>query len=766
MKHAKVVLSLLLISSSSAMLAHSEATPYFNARSQSANLALEMVGQEGYINRYESDGNYTVFSLTPAYQQSFRQGDIACCLFGSDLVKSGDCSQLNISGSQVPNRGSKDWLADYFGLPTDFKSTIQFNPRISNVLVDANFFFGLDEWWHPGMYFRMHIPFVHTRWELDYCETSSKGVKDHPFGYFSGNNPTEFSTTGIGNKNSELLSKASDFFSDCKAPNLSNKLLNGPITTFNKDLPSTACDDLIAQLDTITYNDCIVFEPLNYARWAGCDCSPLTKSGVADWRFTLGYNAYMSDKFHVGFGLTGAAPTGNRPHGQFLFEPIIGNGNHWELGGQFTSHYRFCRSEDENKGFTAYLDVNLTHLFKTRQTRSFDLKGKPNSRYMLAQKFGETTTLGTAALQRCLRNTNESGLRGTVLTDVRESPAQFKNVFAPVANLTTVDVDVNIGAQIDLALMLNYTSCNWSFDLGYNLWARTCERIKLNCKCPTRLADGHTWALKGDAHVYGAYAGETAANQCTPNCSSESNNVSFVMRLAPNTPYPLGATQSKSTIHKGTNDTNNAVASYGIDNNPTPPTRQTFFNQGIDNPRTAIARDHQSMAANYSDITDPGTDQNWLRSENNAYTQLAGTNTAFNNNIDPLVANQLIMSSQCPVFITEDDIDFDGAATKGLSHKVFGHVSYQWINSERDYTPFLGFGGSGEFASNSGDCCPTSCPTTTSSSSSSSTSCSTSSSTCCKTDCNTSCKDSCKLGCKRCALSQWSVWIKGGVSFN
>ncbi len=748
MKHTKIIVSLLLISSASMALAHSSATPYFNIRSQSANLALEMVGQEEYINRYESDGNYTVFSLTPAYQQSFDKSALACCLFGNDLVKCGDCSQLTISGSEFAKRGDKDWLADYFGLPTDFKSTIQFNPRISNVLVDANFYLGLDEWWHPGMFFKMHIPFVHTRWELDYCETfSAKGTNNHPFGYFSGNNPAtgspNFCTDGIGNVRSELLCSAENFFSDCKSPSLSNNLTYGPL-----EGTPTNCETLIDSLDTIVYSDCIVFEPLNFARWAGCDCSPLTKSGVAEWRFTLGYNAYMNDKFHVGFGVTGAAPTGNRPHGQFLFEPIIGNGNHWELGGQFTSHYRFWQSEDEEKSFTGYLDANLTHLFKTRQTRSFDLKGKPNSRYMLAQKLGNPCFLGNATLQKCIESSTNSERHGLVTSGLTKAASQFKNVFTPVANLTTVDVDVNIGAQIDLVLMLNYTTHNWSFDLGYNLWARTCERIKLNCKCPTRLADGQTWALKGDAHVYGANDGCVNTLLCSTSCAS-GGNMNYPTGVGTNSPYALGATQSKATIHKGTNDTVNVKPFDSTSAQLT-----GYANQGVDSPRFAVAQIDLELC----NTLDFG-----IRSRSG----LRQVFSALNNKISSgdgcnLTDLKRIMNSKNPIYLTENDIDFDGAATKGLSHKVFGHVSYQWLNEERDYTPFLGLGGSGEFVNNDGDCCPTSCPTTTTSSSS----CGSSSSTCCKTDCKTDCKEKCKLDCKRCALSQWSVWVKGGISFN
>lgn len=739
MKHSKVVVSLLLLSCASMVLADS-ATPYFNARSQSANVALEMVGQQGYINRYDTAGeNYSVLSLAVGYQRSFRPGDIACCLFGQDLVSGKGCPQINITGSAIGSaRGSKDWLADYFGLARDFSGSVKFSPQVSNVLVDLNFYMGLDSF-KEGMFFEMHVPFVHTRWDLDYCETvTAKGTLSHPFGYFTGNNPggtNGVDTSNLGNNRSELLNTARDFFSNQKVPNLSNTLVYSNNANAATDMAPNQ-DPLIIGLGEVSYTDAITFESLNYSRWA---CDALKKNGVADLRFTLGYNPYNGEKFHVGFGLTGAAPTGNRPHGEYLFEPILGNGNHWELGGQFTSHYRFWTSEDEEKHFTAYLDANLTHLFKARQTRSFDLKGKPNSRYALAQKLGESCYLHNATLQA----TETTNFNFSV-SDVSKATAEFKNAYAPVANLTTVDVDVNIGAQIDMGLMFNYTMRNWSFDLGYNLWARTCERIKLNCDCPTRLADGATWALKGTAQVYGVALDRTKANALMYAAAESGGTVSAFQvgngdaidttgELDSGNPYVLGATQSKATIHGGPTTRTAIEDKTGSFN--------TRNNNSIDSPRYAIAVGPVGVTS----LT-LGSNPN----PTNVYMPLDANRTSRSD--DDL--NGRVFTSKNPIYLTENDLDLDGARTKGLSHKVFGHISYQWTNKD-SYVPYLGLGASGEFLNASGDCCATSCST---SSSSTSSTCSTSSSSCCNTSCDS--------GCKRCGLSQWSVWVKGGISFN
>ena len=74
--------------------------------------------------------------------------------------------------------------------------------------------------------------------------------------------------------------------------------------------------------------------------------------------------------------MIGAAPTGKRPKAEYLFEPMVGNGGHWEVGAAFTSHMLFWSSESGESHAGGYLDVNVTHLLKAHQKRCFDLCNK------------------------------------------------------------------------------------------------------------------------------------------------------------------------------------------------------------------------------------------------------------------------------------------------------------------------------------------------------------------------------------------------------
>ncbi len=173
-------------------------TPFFYPRSQSEDAARDLVGWTQLINLYDMCGVYGVVGFTPEYTRSFKPCNIAQTLFGLDLLSSSDincnlcdddtrCGFIKVSGSLVPNRGCTDWLADYFGLPTDYQSILTFEPRVTNLMIDLSFYLGLDEW-VDGLYLRFHAPVVHTRWDLNFCEkVLDRGSSAYLPGYFNEN---------------------------------------------------------------------------------------------------------------------------------------------------------------------------------------------------------------------------------------------------------------------------------------------------------------------------------------------------------------------------------------------------------------------------------------------------------------------------------------------------------------------------------------------------------------------------------------------------
>ena len=149
----------------------------------------------------------------------------------------------------------------------------------------------------------------------------------------------------------------------------------------------------------------------------------------------------------------------------------------------------------------------------------------------------------------------EYNLRGVVDGERITPTFQYKKEVTPVANLTTLPIQVEIGVQADLALLLNYTAKQNSFSIGYGFWGRSCEKIQF---CTSTPFDTAQWTVKGDAHVFGF---ENNASQ---------------------TAIALSATQSEATIHRGLNfPKSGAVTNAEIATGKT--------NPNIDNPALAVS---------------------------------------------------------------------------------------------------------------------------------------------------------------------------------
>jgi hypothetical protein len=478
----KQLLCLTALISAGQLFGDAGTTTQIVPRSQSFNAARQMVGWNNPnwgINRYPQDKYYSSFNATFAYTRTFRDDRLTRALFGDDLV-CGECDDLaiKISGSAIENRASTDWLADNFGLPRNFQSTVSFKPTISNFILDFSFYAGFDAWL-DGSYFRVHAPFVHTKWNLNAKESVSQIGSDSAGSYFQGYFSSN--TVPVANMNTQFLNYA-----------------NGCVPRINNDYNSAD------QYTCLTSGNCtelgdITWNSLCCSRISNdCDCdnNAMTRNGLAEIRAVLGWN-FLNDEeeqYHVGIGIYAAAPTGTKigsdkncdgdGHGRYLFEPIVGNGHHWELGAQITAHHIFWNSQDASKSLGVYLEANATHLFAASQVRCFDLDSAgSNSRYMIAQLLDS--------------NRNSSPRLGD---SVDAAGLEFANVYAPVANITRRNVSSIIAVQGDVALSLAYQSGNFQWDVGYNFWGRTCEDLCIDNCCPTPVGN---WALKGDQRVYG-----------------------------------------------------------------------------------------------------------------------------------------------------------------------------------------------------------------------------------------------------------------------
>jgi hypothetical protein len=400
-------------------------------RSQAVNAARELAGWQRLIFRPNLTNTNTTIAITPEYTHSFSPKHMIEALFG--------CNELAFSGSQVIDRNPTDILADYFGLPSDFQSFVQFDPVIVNFVMDFDWYIGLDGW-ASGLYVRVHAPIVHSKWDLQMVECiADPGTTftSYPAGYLAAT-PLELTALTVG--------------------------------------PIAPTDVTTVFQGNAKFGD--MNEPLKFGKIFGRQ----SVTQIAELWFAVGYNFLLSDWYHAGFAIRTAAPTGTLRNSEFLFEPIAGNDHHWELGAGFTGHVDFWTEEEKNQKMSLFFDANITHMFVSRQRRSFDLT--PNgcgSRYMLLQQIYPPAV----------------GLHIDVAPNDVVAPNQYQGFLVPAINKTTLKADISVPVQADMVLKFGYQRGGFEFDVGYNLWIRSKE------KCHGRECLEDCWAVKGDAQIYG-----------------------------------------------------------------------------------------------------------------------------------------------------------------------------------------------------------------------------------------------------------------------
>jgi hypothetical protein len=287
------------------------------------------------------------------------------------------------------------------------------------------------------------------------------------------------------------------------------------------------------------------------------------------------------------------------------------------------------------------------------------LIGKPLSRYALAKKMMPTGTNLTA---------------GTAPSATNAVPAlQFADIYAPVANISTQKVKSSFGVQADLVAMFTFVCHGWSWDLGYNFFGMSSEKLKLRTD-----------------------------DSCDTSCGSSS----MVTAFPANTWALAGSSALGSPQSYGFNGTTKVGLSRTLSGST------VFASSVIDSPTFAFAGDGVTPLT----------------------TVASGTTQ--------------VTTSLTPIAIAVTDLDIKGAETRVISHSIFTHVNYTWIDRE-DWVPFVGFGFQAEFGQNGG-CGTNDCGTTT---------------TTTTMPTSSSCSDDGSSSLNT-ALSQWGVWIKGGVSFN
>ncbi len=180
------------------------------------------------------------------------------------------------------------------------------------------------------------------------------------------------------------------------------------------------------------------------------------KMGFADIEVQVGYKWGEADDGHADLYAGVVIPTGNKPCGRFVFEPIVGNNQHFGILFGGTLAKEIYGTSKQSLFFV--LSSNGRYLFHNTQCRSFDLKDKHWGRYM---EVYENLAAAQAAFDA---PTVEAGDHGS-----------------PGINVFTQKMRVSPGFAHQMNAAFMYKEKRLGSEVGYNLITRQAEKTCLRC---------------------------------------------------------------------------------------------------------------------------------------------------------------------------------------------------------------------------------------------------------------------------------------------
>lgn len=190
-----------------------------------------------------------------------------------------------------------------------------------------------------------------------------------------------------------------------------------------------------------------------------------TKTKLADMEVKLGYEWLDNAPCHLETYIGVLLPFGNTPNAEYLFEPVAGFGKHFGILFGSALGIEIWSSDDNERSLRVEQATHSQYLFSRTQTRSFDLKYKPWSRYLPVyenqQEAQQAATIGSVYLS------------------------------TPGINMFTRELDVKPGYSLNTNTALVYYHKQYHMEVGYNFFARQAECLELACEWNKEVALQH-----------------------------------------------------------------------------------------------------------------------------------------------------------------------------------------------------------------------------------------------------------------------------------
>lgn len=381
-----LLLALLSVSSTHAYQ-YSQKT-FLMPRAVGVNKAMEHTTWHSHIykNRCHDHNLYSHFQITPFYQHSMNRDEVGR-YFGLNRCGVGcKTNSFTIGDGSLEGDQAPDIDGSRLIGGGEFLSgTVTFNPDQEIFGSRFDFFQYFNTPW-KGLFFKASFPLVHVSNDMNMCISGDKAVTlaGHQF-------------------------TLRDFFA--------GNVRVEDDQTFLRD-------------------------PLTHAKI----CGRRSATGVADLDLALGYRYFHSEKRHVLFNVLVTIPTGNKVRGEYLFEPIYGNGQHAGLGVGIDGSMQMWQGKQGEVWFDA--GVQYKYLFEGTERRTLGINGMPFGHYFLMSS---------------------------------EHIVGIAKPFFPGANELTRQLRVQPGSQFDALAHFSFKCCEFVADIGYNLYWKDKESVWVKC---------------------------------------------------------------------------------------------------------------------------------------------------------------------------------------------------------------------------------------------------------------------------------------------
>ncbi|MGB8367456.1 MAG: hypothetical protein WCD44_03800 [Candidatus Babeliales bacterium] len=171
-----------------------------------------------------------------------------------------------------------------------------------------------------------------------------------------------------------------------------------------------------------------------------------SRFGVAEIKASFGRSYLSEDYFQIVYSSSFTIPVAKKQDPQFIFDPVIGNNRYIGLGGAVNFQI-LLNSDPSQYAFCFFINFEAIFLIRNKQFRTFDLKRKPWSRFLLYNKQGAKP-----------------------------------NQNIPGVNLLTVDTVSYPFGMFDFSGGWRIQNEKFEIELGYNAWGHGDEHLRLRRK--------------------------------------------------------------------------------------------------------------------------------------------------------------------------------------------------------------------------------------------------------------------------------------------